>query len=131
MHAFACPELISIARKNPEALLILSSQISTHEARTIDWVNIPLKILPSGASINAKSFLLDAFKPADIPAKRNPLGVTLLSSTNDQLESNWLDLFGILIHTNYSLILKKQVIRLLLIIWIFFKNQKTTKEELA
>ena len=94
-------------------------------------VNIPLKILPSGASINAKSFLLEAFNPADIPAKRNPLGVTLLSSTNDQLESNWLKLFGILIHTNHSLVLKKQIIRLLLIIWIFFKNQKTTKEELV
>ena len=124
-------ELISIARKNPEALLILSSQISTHEARTIDWVNIPLKILPSGASISAKSFLLEAFNPADIPAKRNPLGVTLLSSTNNQLESNWLKLFGILIHTNHSLVLKKQVIRLLLILWIFFKNQKPTKEELV
>ena len=91
----------------PEVVLILSSQISTQEARTIDWVNVPLKILPSGASINAKSFLLEAFKPADIPAKRKPLGVTLLSSTNDQLESNWLKLFGILIHTNYSLKLKK------------------------
>ena len=122
---------MSIARIKPEALLILSSQISTHEARTIDWVNIPLKILPSGASISAKSFLLDAFNPADMPAKRNPLGVTLLSLTNDQLESNWLKLFGIFIHTNYSLILKKQVIRLLLIIWIFFKNQKTAKEELV
>ena len=107
VHAFACPELISIALTQPEVFLILSSQISTQDARTIDWVNIPLKILPSGASISAKSFLLEAFKPADIPAKRNPLGVTLLSSTNDQLESNWLKLFGILIHTNYSLILKK------------------------
>ena len=100
-------ELISIARTKPEALLIISSQISIHEARTIDWVNIPLKILPFGASISAKSFLLEAFNPADIPAKRNPLGVTLLSSTNDQLETNWLKLFGILIYTNYSLILKK------------------------
>ena len=107
IHAFAWPELISIALTKPEVFLILSSQISTQEARTIDWVNIPLKTLPSGASISAKSFLLEAFKPADIPAKRNPLGVTGLSSTNDQLESNWLKLFGILIHTNYSLILKK------------------------
>ena len=122
---------MSIARRNPEALLILSSQISTHEARIIDWVNIPLKILPSGASINAKSFLLEAFNPADMPAKRNPLGDTLLSSTNDQLESNCLKLFCIFLHTNYSLMLKKQVIRLLLNIWIFFKNQKTTKEELV
>ena len=97
----------------------------------MDWVNIPLKILPSGASISAKSFLLEAFNPADIPANRNPLGVTLLSSTNDQLESNWLKLVGILIHTNYSLILKKQVIRLLLNIWMLFKNQKTPKEELV
>ena len=120
-----------MALRKPEVVLILFSQISTQEARTIDCVNIPLKILPSGASISAKSFLLEAFKPADIPAKRNPLGVTLLSSTNDQLESNWLKLFGILIHTNYSSILKKQVIRLLLNIWIFFKNQKTTKEELV
>ena len=107
-------KLISIARKKPEALLILSSQISTHEARTIDWVNIPLKILPSGASISAKSFLLEAFNPADIPAKRNPLGVSLPSSTNDQVESNWLNLFFIfLIHTNFSWILKEQNIRLL------------------
>ena len=88
-------------------------------------------MLPSGAIISSKSFLLEAFNPADIPAKRNPLGVILMSSTNDQLESNWLNLFGILIHHNYSLILKKQVIRLLLIIWIFIKNQKTTKEELV
>ena len=103
------------ALTKPEVALILSSQISTQEARTIDCVNIPLKILPLGASISAKSFLLEAFKPADIPAKRNPLGgFTLLSSTNDQLESNWLKLFGILIHINYSSILKKQVIRLLL-----------------
>ena len=42
-------ELISIALTKPEVVLILSSQISTQEARTIDWVNIPLKILPSGA----------------------------------------------------------------------------------
>ena len=124
-------ELINIARTKPKVVLILSSQISTQQARAIDWVNIPLKILPSGASISAKSFLLEAFNPADIPAKRNPLGVTLLSSTNDQLESNWLKLFGILIHTNHSLVLKKQVIRLLLIIWIFLKNQKPTKEELV
>ena len=96
-----------IALTKPEVVLILSSQISTQEARTIDWVNIPLKILPSGASISAKSFLLEAFNPADIPAKRNPLGVTLLSSTNDQLKSNWLKLFSILIYTNYSLIHKK------------------------
>ena len=81
--------------------------------------------------MSAKSFLLEAFNPADIPAKRNPLGVSLLSSTNDQLESIWLNLFDILIHTNYSLILKKQVIGLLLIIWTFFKNQNTTKEELV
>ena len=122
---------MSIARTKPAFVLILSSQKSTQEERTIDWVNIPLKILPSGASISAKSFLLEAFKPADIPAKRNPLGVTLLSSTNDQLESNWLKLFGIFIHTNQSLVLKKQEIGLLLIIWIFFKNQKTNKEELG
>ena len=88
-------------------------------------------MLPFGASISAKSFLLEAFNPADIPAKRNPLGVTLLLSTNVQLESNWLKLFSILIHTNHSLVLKKQVIRLLLNIWIFFKNQKITKEELV
>ena len=122
---------ISIALTKPEVVLILSSQISTQEARTIDWVNIPLEILPSGASISAKSFLLEAFSPADIPAKRNPLGVSLMSSTKDQLESIWLNLFDILIHTNYSLILKKHVIRLLLIIWVFFKNQNTTKEELV
>ena len=105
--------------------------MSTQEARTLDWVNIPLKILPSGANISAKSFLLEAFNPADIPAKRNPLGVTLPSLTNDQEDSNWLNLFYILIHTNFSLILKKQVISLLLIIWIFFRNQKPNKEELV
>ena len=71
-------------------------------------------MLPFGASISAKSFLLEAFNPEDIPAKRNPFGVTLLSLTNDQLESNWLKLFGILIHTNHSLIVKKQIFRLLL-----------------
>ena len=71
-------------------------------------------MLPSGASISAKSFLLEAFNPADIPAKRNPLGVALPLSTNDQMESDWLNLSYILIHTNCYLILKKQVIRLLL-----------------
>ena len=35
------------------------------------------------------------FKPEDIPANRNPLGVPLLSSTKDQLEYNWLKIFSI------------------------------------
>ena len=85
--------LISIALAKPEVVLILSSQISTQEARTIDWVNIPLKMLPSGANISAKSFLWEAFNPADIPAKRNPSGVSLPSLTNFQVKSDWLNLF--------------------------------------
>ena len=52
-------------------------------------------MLPSGANISAKSFLLEAFNPAEIPAKRNPSGVSLPSSTNDQVESDWLNLFYI------------------------------------
>jgi len=52
-------------------------------------------MLPSGAKISAKSFLLESFNPADIPAKRNPLGVSLPASTNDQMESDLLYLFYI------------------------------------
>ena len=83
---------------------------------------MPLKTLPSGASISAKSFLFEDFNPAEIPAKRKPLGVSLPSSIIDQVESDWLNLFYILIHNNCSLMLKKQLIRLLLNIWISFKN---------
>ena len=44
-----------------------------------------LKIIPSGASISAKSFLLEAFKPADIPAKETPWVLTYCH----QLTTNW------------------------------------------
>ena len=87
VHAFACPEFINIALIKPEDLLILCSQISIQDALTIDCVNRPLQMLFSGANINAKSFLLESFNPATIPAKEKPQGVSSPSPTNDHLVS--------------------------------------------
>ena len=87
VHAFACPEFINIALIRPEDFLILCSQISTQDARTIDCVNRPLQILFSGANINARSFFLESFNPAAIPAKEKPQGVSSPALTNDHLVS--------------------------------------------
>ena len=88
VHAFACPEFINIALIRPEDFLILCSQISIQDARTIDCVNRPLQMLFSGANIKAKSFFLENFNPAAIPAKEKPSGVSSPSLTNDQLVSS-------------------------------------------
>ena len=77
----------------PEDCLILCSQISTQDARTLDCVKRPLQILFSGANINAKSFFLESFNPEEIPEKEKPAGVTSPPVLNDQLESSWLNLF--------------------------------------
>ena len=50
-------------------------------------------MLLSGANIRAKSFFLESFSPAEIPAKEKPKGVKSPSLINDQLVLNWLNLF--------------------------------------
>jgi hypothetical protein len=45
-------------------------------------------MLFSGANIKAKSFLLESFNPAAIPAKEKPSGFSSPSLTNDQLVSS-------------------------------------------
>ena len=45
-------------------------------------------MLFSGANIKARSFFLESFKPATIPAKEKPSGVYSPSLTNDQLVSS-------------------------------------------
>ena len=49
--------------------------MSTQEALNTEFVKKPVKILLGGAKINARSFFLETFNPADIPENKKLSGV--------------------------------------------------------
>ncbi len=63
--------------------------MSTQEALTAEFVKKPEKILLGGAKINARSFFLEAFNPADIPENKKPLGIFSKSFIKVQSKFNF------------------------------------------
>ena len=49
--------------------------MSTQEALTTEFVKKPAKMLLGGAKIKARSFFLETYNPADIPANKKLSGI--------------------------------------------------------
>ena len=64
-------------------------QISTQEALTAELVKKPVKILLGGAKINARSFFLETFNPADIPENKKLSGIFSKSFIKVQANLNF------------------------------------------